>query len=207
MLTDGSVMKPSRRTRKDVIQEYRRSELLAAARTVFSQKGFHGATIEDVANEAGVAKGTVYLYFDSKNAIYLAALRDGVELLNNEMRGKAAAPGPAEDRLRSLIAAKIAFFDANRDFFQILQSEAGRIENIVSQTRDLYFQQAGIIEGVILDGIKEGSVRDINAKKAAFAVADLTKGIAVQRLLGWSKTRLKDEIEFMFRLVWKGMAK
>lgn len=195
------------RTKKDVLQEFRKSELLSAARTVFSEKGFHAATIDDIARVAGVAKGTVYLYFKSKNEIYLGALRDGIELLNQEMRNEASVPGTAADRLRRLLTAKIAFFDKHCDFFQIVQSEFGRVEKTMKECRDLYFEQARIIEKVLQDGIKEGALQHINTKKAAFAVTDLTRGIAIQRLLGWSRTRLSDEVEFIFSIVWKGISK
>jgi len=195
------------RTKKEVVQEFRKSELLRAARTVFSCSGFHDATIDDIAAEAGVAKGTVYLYFQSKQDIYLAALRDGIKMLNDEMRTQAATRGSAKDRLRNLIATKISFFHANLDFFQILQSELSRVEAAISQCRDLYFEQVEIIESVLQDGIQEGDIKKLNTKKAAFAVADLTKGVVIQRVLRWSKTRLNDEIDFTLNLLWKGIAK
>ena len=195
------------RTKKDVLLEFRKSELLTAARTVFSRKGFHEATIDDIALEAGVAKGTVYLYFKSKHDIYLAALRDGVETLNEELRAVAAQEGPARDKLRKVIATKLAFLEEHRDFFQIFQSELGRVEATMNECKDLYIEQARIIELIIAEGMKEGTVLRLNARKAAFAVADLTKGIAIQRLLGWSTTRLNDEIEFIFGLLWRGIAK
>ncbi len=195
------------RTKKDVLQEFRKSELLTAARTVFSRNGFHDATIDDIAQEAGVAKGTVYLYFKSKQEIYVEALRDGVELLIEEMRAEAGRSGAAPDRLRCLLTAKVAFFDKHRDFFQILQSEVGHVERTMAECKDLYFEQARIVEGVLRDGIREGSVHELNTRKAAFAIIDLTRGIAIQRLLGASKTRLNDEVEFLFSLLWKGIGK
>src|SRR4051812_36414087 len=111
------------RTRKNVLQEFRKSELLSAARTVFSKKGFHDATIDDIAAKGGVAKGTVYLYFKSKQEIYMAALRDGIETLIQKMREEASAPGTAREKLHRLVETKVKFFDENRDFFQIIQSE------------------------------------------------------------------------------------
>jgi TetR/AcrR family fatty acid metabolism transcriptional regulator len=196
------------RTKRQVVSEYRTSELLEAARTVFSKKGFHDATIDDVAHEAGVAKGTVYLYFKSKQEIYLSALRDGIELLIHEMRTEAAAAESAETKLRKLIATKIAYFDKHRDFFRIFQSELGRMEKTMAECKDLYFEQAQIIEEVLKQGIKEGALqKQVNTRKAAFAVTDLTRGVAIQRLFGWSKTRLDDEVEFIMCLLWRGIAK
>jgi TetR/AcrR family fatty acid metabolism transcriptional regulator len=193
------------KSKKDVLQEFRKSELLSAARIVFSRKGFHDATIDDLAQEAGVAKGTVYLYFKSKQEIYVEALRDGVAQLIEEMRTEAELPGSAADRLRRVLTAKIAFFDKHRDFFQILQSELGHIEKNIAECKDLYVEQGRIFESILRDGIREGSVQEVNTKKTAFAIADLTRGVAIQRLLGWSKTRLNEEVEFLFSLLWKGI--
>jgi AcrR family transcriptional regulator len=197
---------PQAKTKKDVLQEFRTSELLAAARTVFSRKGFHDATIDDIAHEAGVAKGTVYLYFKSKQDIYLDALRDGIENLIQEMRAVSATLDTAEAKLRKLIAVKLGFFEKHRDFFQIFLSELGRVEKTMTECKDLYFDQASIIEKVLRQGIKENVLQKINTKKTAFAVTDLTRGIAIQRIFGWSRTPLEDEVEFIFTLLWKGIA-
>src|SRR6185436_1856266 len=153
------------RTKRQVVSEYRTSGLLEAARSVFSKKGFHDATIDDVAYEAGVAKGTVYLYFKSKQDIYLSALRDGIESLIREMRAEAASAGNAEEKLRKLIATKIAYFDKHRDFSQIFQSELGRMEKTMTECKDLYFEQAQIIEEVLKQGVREGLLQKINTKK------------------------------------------
>jgi AcrR family transcriptional regulator len=195
------------RTKRQVVSEFRTSELLSAARSVFSRKGFHDATIDDVASEAGVAKGTVYLYFKSKQDIYLSALRDGIEMLIHEMRNEASSSSDAEAKLRKLIAAKISFFDKHRDFFRIFQSELGRLEKTMAECKDLYFQQAQIVEGVLKQGVREGVVRNKNTRKAAFAVTDLTRGVAIQRVFGWSRTRLDEEVEFIMSLLWRGIAK
>ena len=197
------------RTKQDVLSEFRKSELLSAARSVFARRGFRKATIDDIAREAGVAKGTVYLYFDSKQQIYLEALRFGIESLVAEMRMKATAAGTCADKLRGLVGAKIEFFDTHRDFFQIYQSEFGQPgcdTSGLALCKDLYFEQAKVIEKVLQEGVREGSIRKLNLRKTAFAIADLTRGIAIQRVLGWSKTRLADEIDFIFGLLWKGIA-
>src|SRR5436853_2652703 len=119
-------MPVSVKTKRDVVFEFRKTELLSAARTIFAKKGFHDATIEEIADAADVAKGTVYLYYKSKKDLYLQALRFGIELLNQELKTKAGAPGTFDERLRSLATSKIAFFDENRDFFRILYCELGK---------------------------------------------------------------------------------
>ena len=90
------------RTKKEVLSEFRRSELLTAARAVFGKKGFHDASIEEIAEMAEGAKGTVYLYYKSKRDLYMEALRFGVESLNKELKARAGRPGSCLEMLRLL---------------------------------------------------------------------------------------------------------
>src|SRR5579884_1291725 len=113
------------KTRKDVIREFRTAELLEAARKVFAKRGFHAATVEDIAAAAGVAKGTVYLYYRSKQEVYWAALEHGITELLDEIRATMAADAAPEDKIRAFIAVKIRYFERNRDFFRIYFSEVG----------------------------------------------------------------------------------
>jgi len=101
------------RTKKDVLSEFRRSELLTAARAVFGRKGFHDASIEEIAEMAEVAKGTVYLYYKSKKDLYLEALRFGLDLLVKQLKARADHPGSCLEILRALAETKIVFFEEN----------------------------------------------------------------------------------------------
>ena len=198
------------RTRKDVLSEFRRNELLLAARAVFGKKGFHDASIEEIAEMAEVAKGTVYLYYKSKNELYLEALRFGLESLNQELKQRAAEPGGCLETMRALTQTKIVFFEENRDFFRIYFFELGKLPTHpagVALVRDLYTEQASVLAQVLRKGIKRREVRTLDVEKTAFAIADLTRGIAMQRLLGMSKTRLDVDVEFILNLIWKGISR
>ena len=198
------------RTKKDVLSEFRRSELLIAARAVFGRKGFHDASIEEIADMAEVAKGTVYLYYKSKRDLYMEALRFGIESLNKELKERADAPGSCLDTLRVLTDTKIAFFEENRDFFRIYYSELGKLPShpsAIAIVRDLYTEQTKVFERVLREGIRSREVRNLDVEKMAFAIADLTRGIATQRLLGASKTRIGDDVEFILSFIWKGIAR
>src|SRR5438046_10760679 len=104
------------KTKKDVVTEFRTAGLLEAARKVFGQKGFSAATVEDIAAAAGVAKGTVYLYYESKRDIYFAALKFGIEQMYAVLDERLKTVSTPAEKLRTLIAVKLAYFDDNRDF-------------------------------------------------------------------------------------------
>ncbi len=199
-----------KRTRKEVLSEFRCNELLVAARAIFARKGFHEATIDEIAEAAEVAKGTVYLYFKSKRDLYLEALRHGIASLNGELTRKAVEPGHFRDKLRTLTATKLAFFEENREFFNIYYSELGKLPSHpagLDLVKDLYFAQAKIFAQLLEDGLRRREIRKIHIEKAAFALADLTRDATTQRVLGFSKGNIEGDIDFVVDFIWKGLAR
>lgn len=198
------------KTRKEVLKEFRTAELLEAARTVFAKKGFHGATVDEIAAAAGVAKGTVYLYYRSKQDVYWGALEHGITELHNQIRTRLAQEETPEKKVREFIAIKVHYFEANREFFRIYFSELGSGFSHPAQMprnfEEIYLQQASLLEAAIRQGIEHGEIREIRADTAAVAISDLIRGIIVQRLLGWSKKDVESDINFVFDLVWRGIA-
>ena len=198
------------KTKKDVVTEFRTAGILEAARSVFATKGFNDATVDDIANAAGVAKGTVYLYYRSKRDIYLSALKFGIQQMHAALEEQLKAESTTEGKLRALIAVKLAYFDENRDFFKIYYSELGNLcihpGAIDSEFKTLYLEQAKVIESILKEGARKKVLRAVRAEQAAFAISDIIRGVVTQRLLGWSKSKTTQDVEFIFDLIWKGIA-
>jgi AcrR family transcriptional regulator len=104
--TGQSVQRPDRPARGA-----RREAIARAALRVFRQYGFRRAAVDDVARLAGVAKGTVYLYFPSKDALYRAAVEIVLGVMLDASREAAAAPGTPGERVAGVLAAKRAALD------------------------------------------------------------------------------------------------
>jgi len=198
------------KTKKDVVTEFRTSEILEAARKVFAKKGFHDATVDDIANAAGVAKGTVYLYYRSKQEVYLAALKFGIAQMYSALVEEVRRVSTTEEKLRALIAAKLAYFEENRDFFKIYYFELGKIPThpgtIDSEFKSLYLDQARLVESILKEGSRKKAIRNLRTDQAAFAISDLIRGVVTQRVLGWTKSKISQDVEFIFDLIWKGIA-
>jgi len=84
-------------------QEEKYNKILEAATRVFAREGFHNAKIEDVAKEAGVAHGTVYLYFEGKDDLLISIFRENLEELVEYVGSEVEKETNAEDKLRSRI--------------------------------------------------------------------------------------------------------
>jgi len=198
------------KTKQEVVSEFRCAEILEAARKVFSKNGFNETTVDDIAGAAGVAKGTVYLYFRSKREIYLAALTQGIARLNEETRERVEAPDAIQAKIRAFIGTRVRYFEENRDFFKIYQSEFGNIlvhpANLHKDFKELYCQQARLLESVLREAAKQGAIRCTRADSTALIIYDMTRALIFQRLLGWSRVDVEKDIEFLFDLIWRGIA-
>jgi AcrR family transcriptional regulator len=197
------------RTKKDVVTEFRTAGILEAARRVFATKGFSQATVDDIASAAGVAKGTVYLYYESKRDIYFAALKFGIEQMYSKLDEELKKVSTPEEKLRTLIGVKLAYFDDNRDFFKIYYSELGNIcihpGTIDNEFKAMYLEQAKVVEVILKEGARKKIIRPVRTEQTAFAISDVIRGVVTQRVLGWSKSKISQDVEFIFDLIWKGI--
>jgi AcrR family transcriptional regulator len=122
----------------------RQGAILRAARRVFFSKGLMAATVDEIAETCGIAKGTVYLYFQSKEDIYVSLMNEGAALLRKEME-RAATPRAGSDALlKRLLKAYCGFYRKNREYFRIM---------FLSSHPDI---QARISEGLVRDCIESG---------------------------------------------------
>jgi len=115
-----------------------KQKLFAATLTLVGSKGMAALTVDDIAAAAGVAKGTVYYNFGSKDALIEALLRHGVDLLADRLR---TAEGDAGDTLAMLVDGALAFFAEYPAFGQLLVSELWRTPGQWHQTLTLLRDQ------------------------------------------------------------------
>src|SRR2546430_7033936 len=103
----------------------KRSRILDAAVRVFAEKGFYGARVAEIAREAGVADGTIYLYFKSKDDLLISLFEDRMENVNQNLRDAIAA-APADDpiaKLRSAIRLHLVLVEKNQHLAEVLTVE------------------------------------------------------------------------------------
>lgn len=105
-------------TKKEVLTEFRTREILAAARQVMEARGgLEAVTMEEIAQAAGVAKGTIYLYFRSKDHLICALMSQVGENLRRDLTGLLTAPEPAWDRLLAVMRLCLDYLRQERLLF------------------------------------------------------------------------------------------
>lgn len=183
------------RTRRDVITEFRHTQILDAARRVFAHKGFAKATMDEIAHAAGVAKGTLYLYYESKQALYRATLLEGLLALCGELEREIDRAPTLASVIERYVSTKVSYFEKHLDFFRLYVAEFGKAltAGATEDFRDVCFRQ--------IDSLERAIVRTSNAppeactsRAAAAALFDLTRGVVFRRLLGWTDSPAEDDV-------------
>lgn len=120
--------KPKRRLlRVEKRQRATRRQLVAAARRLFGRRGVFEVSIEDLAQEAGVGKGTMYLYFANRDALLVAALEDCLADVEGWFAARSLHDRDATDRARAIALAYLEFFRRDRDATRLLLQVRGLI--------------------------------------------------------------------------------
>jgi AcrR family transcriptional regulator len=121
--TVGGEPMEKRETRKDREFKRHRSEVLEAAERVFAEKGYYKATMEDVAQEAEFAVGTLYKFFRGKDDLYKAILEQRADIFDARCREALERGATTREKLEGYISARLAMFDEYPAFFSIYFQE------------------------------------------------------------------------------------
>src|SRR5436190_23566738 len=110
------------KSKEEVVQEFRIHTIQEATMRVIARKGMAAATMQEIAEEAGIAKGTIYLYFRDREELVEKTFETAIGQLHNRLDAAMEVAGSFEERLRALITAQFSFFSENREFFRLYHS-------------------------------------------------------------------------------------
>ena len=196
-------------TKEEVIKEFRVREILEAARRVMARYGMQGTTVDRVAEEAKVAKGTIYLYFQSKDELVHAAVLEGLREMVAETVRSDDPSMPPLDRIRNLILAQYRIQASNQDFLKTLIIGNSLDIEVESQAgRDFMRVYAGYLDfvaSVLQDAIDRGAIRPIDSQFAGFMLGELITGSLRRRLLKLASTPLEADADAVVELFLQGV--
>jgi AcrR family transcriptional regulator len=196
------------RTKQQVVTEFRCSEILDAARKVFSKRSFRDVTVDDIAGAAGIAKATIYQYFPSKQEIYMAALRQGAaELIERTSRQMETAQG-IRGKLEAFVRVRLDYMEEHREFFALYHAEFGNLTHPAGfnrELRNLYRKQLEFLEAVLREAVKRDEISPVAVETLATTLYEATRGLMLRRMLGWSDTSVENDVTALVEILWKGI--
>jgi AcrR family transcriptional regulator len=160
-----------------------RRRILDSAREVFFRDGFMAANLDEVADKAGVAKGTLYRYFESKAELYVAVLAHNGAIFEEKMRATLSPDLSPAEQVRKTARFYFDHYVANPDYFQIFwaienQSVIGELPApVLDEVARLWEQCVQIVAEVVENGVKTGEFQECNAWEVAHLLWTIANGV------------------------------
>lgn len=165
-------------------RENRKNAILKAARKLFFEKGFRQVTVENIARKAEFSKGSIYLYFNSKEEIYSQILLNDIDKFHDRVADILQGPSSASEALIRVAEIYVDFFLNDRELFRILMNfmlhnnDMNLPEDINNHIIKTTNKTISIIEQVFKYGIEKGEFPpDINLRMNRNAIWGLLNGI------------------------------
>lgn len=169
-----------RSARAAAMRESRRRAVLDASLRVFSEKGYHATRISDLIDAAGIARGTFYLYFESKNAIFhelldelLAGIRASVDGVDTD-----SGAAPLREQLLGIVRRVLATFHAHPELTRLVLRNAPGLDEEIDRKLAAFYGQLHAWLAVSMENAQTlGLMRTLDAELAAWSVIGAVKQI------------------------------
>jgi AcrR family transcriptional regulator len=196
--------------RKIARQENIRDLILDAVDVLLAKFGYKKMTMDDVARQVGIGKGTIYLHFPGKEELILSHVDRIAERIVAILRDSAASPEPVERRLRKMLVARVLVrFDSVAHYSQNLSDLLSSVRESLIARREKHFErEAAVFEDVLREGSRLGSLDCADPREASFVLIRSTNSLLPFNLsareLG-RREELEDQVGRIADLLIKGL--
>jgi AcrR family transcriptional regulator len=167
-------------TKKEIVTAFRTREILAAARRLLYQRGLEVMTMEEIAAAAGVAKGTLYLYFQSKDDLIQALITQVGENILQDVGAALQAPGTPPEKLVRMVSVLLEYLNRERLLFpiyarELLRGEQEPPEGFRRNYQELEERFVALVTGLFAEGIAAGQFIPANPRLLTFLIRGLVR--------------------------------
>ncbi|MBW1906679.1 MAG: TetR/AcrR family transcriptional regulator, partial [Deltaproteobacteria bacterium] len=164
----------------------KRDRILKAAIKVFAKNGFYATRVSEIAKTAGVADGTIYLYFKNKDDVLITIFEEGIGRLLTILREVAESDEPFERRITRIIELQLGLLEEQRDLAEVITVNLRQSSRLLKQyAAPLFMQYIDVIAGVVREGQEEGAFRpDLNPRVVARSLFGAIDAILLTWALG-----------------------
>ena len=201
------------KSKEEVVQEFRIQSIQEATMRVIARRGMAAATMQEIADEAGVAKGTIYLYFRDRDELVEKTFETAMETLTARIDASLDTDDPFEEKIRAVMAAHFGFFNENREFFRLFLSlrmpegPAARQRRQKQHCKPRYRDRVQKLANVIAKAIERGEVRRADPYKLALFIIEGSTAIILERLTEDSTTDETADVDLIAGLILDGIRK
>ncbi len=198
-------------SRKDRERQAKRQDILKAARVVFAEKGLHAATLDEIAEKAEFAKGTLYTYFENKDDLFVSMLEQEILNFHQTLKSVLSQDLPPAETLSRLVKAMLETFDQNMDLMRLLSQERSALimckggDQMETRFLPHVHSLTSMVASLVRRGIEQGAFRRVDPERTASAVLNLCHGSAIGSVMNKKKVDNPEDVKFITGLVLQGI--
>jgi TetR/AcrR family fatty acid metabolism transcriptional regulator len=193
------------RTKEDVVEEFRKQTICDAAMRVVARKGIRSVTVQDIADEAGVAKGTIYIYFQSRDEILAKAMDGATEQLLEKLSKACSECRGFRDILARRVRTQLQHFEENRDFFRMYLAMSEPLGEKRLRKHATYQAYLAQLEQLLRDAVERNEIRDVRVDRLAVAISSVVRDIVLHRIIEREPPPLDDDVTFAVDFIMRGI--
>ncbi len=210
-MSDSSARRAPLPRRRDEAKALFRNAILDAAEHVFAREGFHGARIQDIADHARIAVGTVYNHFEQKEDVLHALLEDRLGQMLENLAPRPTDPEPFDQKLTSCIERTLRFVGQHRDFHQIaldcgiFAKGTAATSSMLGDKPVTHFERfRGTMLALVNEGISCGALRPMDPVRLARMLGGLLRAFTIGAVIEQNLPNLEGEAPFIVDLFLNG---
>ena len=185
-----------------------RDKILRAATSVFAEKGFEAASMDDIVQASGVSKGGIYWHFKSKDEMIAAVFRELFEQEIEQMAALVVAGGSASDRLAHIMRASVAdvqALDAELPFTLEIYAQAARQEALGEVLQAYFSRYHAMLTELVAQGVAQGEFRPVDPADTALTLMSLFEGLLLLWVFSHDALDLSRQVEASLSLLLAGI--
>jgi AcrR family transcriptional regulator len=194
-------------TKEEVVEQFRCQAIRDAAMRVVARKGYDHVTVQDIADEAGIAKGTVYLYFKSREDILEKTMTFSFDEFHARIREAVEAGGAFEEVLARVVQTQLEYFEERHEFFRLYLAMAEPLGERRLKKHAVYRTHIAQLTAMIEAAQARGEVRGEPAERMAIAVNSTIRDITLQRLHEKAPRPLAEDAAFIRDYICRGVVR
>jgi AcrR family transcriptional regulator len=200
----------SQTTKKELVTEFRTRQIMAAARELIDAGGVEAATMEEIAAAAGVAKGTVYLYFRSKDELIEALVTQVGEDMLRDIEALLHRPEAPPEKLAQLVSLLLAYLGKERTLFPVyardlLRGGRGAREGFWRRLQEMEDKFVDLVTAMFAEGIASGQFVAANPRLLTFLIRGLVRAVGFYQMVEGREQAAHEALPVILALLSSGL--
>lgn len=197
-------------TKRELVTAFRTREILAAARELMERRGLEAVTMEEIAGAAGVAKGTIYLYFPNKDGLIRALITQVGEILLQDLEAVVQASGSPSEKIHQVASLLLDYLIREKALFPAYARDtrrggAGSPKGYWRQLQEMEEKFLTLVTPVFAQGINAGLFIPANPRLLTFMLRGMVRGVGYYQMTEGQEEAVKEALPVLLTLLSSGL--